>query len=153
MSRFGKFLAAALLLFGLTALAQESSEPPATPAPAPTPVPRHHPTQTDPAEKRLKRLSKRLSLTDDQKEKLRPILQDEAKQMKVVDDDASLTPQQRHKKTREIRMASRSQMDGILTDEQKKQLQSERPHGAGPHHGRHSAPAPGTTAPDSTTPQ
>jgi len=151
MPRSGKFLAAAFLLFGLTAFAQESSEPAATPTPAP--APRRRQMQGDQAEKRLRHLSKRLNLTDDQKEKLRPILQDEANQIKAVDDDTSLTPQQRHRKEKEIHVATRSQMDGILTDDQKKQLQSANPHGNGMHHGRHRQANPTTTTPDSGTPQ
>jgi Spy/CpxP family protein refolding chaperone len=148
MSRFGTLLVVAFLFVSVTAFAQESSEPPATPAPAP----RRHP-QVNRAEQRLKRLSKRLNLTDDQKEKLRPILQDEQKQLQAIDDDTSLTPQQKHRKVREIRLTSRSQMDGILTDEQKKLLPSQRtPHGGG-HHARRSQPGSGTTVPDQNSPQ
>jgi Spy/CpxP family protein refolding chaperone len=114
--------------------------------------------QADKADQRLKRLSKRLNLTDDQKEKLRPILQDEEKQMKAIDDDTSLTQQQKHRKTRDARMASRTQMENILTDEQKQKLGPAGQHGGGQHHGRHNrtttaAPNSATTSPDQTSPQ
>lgn len=147
MSKLGKFLAAAVLFLGLNALAQESSQP------APTPAPKRHQMRGDWAEQRLMRLSRRLSLTDGQKEKLRPILQDEGKQMKALDEDTALTPQQKHRKGKEIRRAARSQMDGILTDEQKQKLPSEGSHGAGPRHGRRSPMTPVTPAPEPANPQ
>ena len=73
--------------------------------------------------------------------------------MKSVDDDTSLTPQQRHRKLRDIRASSRSQMDGILTDDQKQKLQTERPQHTGAHHGRRAVQGQGTTTPDQTNPQ
>jgi hypothetical protein len=41
-------------------------------------------------------------LEDDQKEKLKPILQDQHKQMKAVRDDTSLTQDQKHEKMKQI---------------------------------------------------
>lgn len=128
MSRLAKLLVAALLFAGFNAFAQDTSQ--AAPAP---PATKHRQMRADRAEQRLKRLSKRLSLTGDQKDKLRPILQDEEQQMKSVEDDSSMTPQQKHRKTREIRMSSRAQMDSILTPEQKEKLQSGRPRSEGRH--------------------
>ena len=139
----------AFLTLGAVNFAQESNPT----APSTAPAPRHHHAPPDHADQRLKRLSKRLNLTEDQKEKIRPILQNEEKQMKSLDEDTSLTPQERHKKTREIRMSSRSQMDGILTDEQKQMMGTHGPHGNGQHHGHKNTPAQGTSAPEQSTPQ
>jgi len=129
----------ALFIASLTAVAQDSP-PPSTAQEHP----RHGQMHGDRAEQRLKRLSRKLSLTADQKEKVRPILQDEEKQLTDLDKDTSLTPQQKHRKTREIRMASRSQIDGLLTDEQKAKLPA--PHSGGRRH-QPSAPSGSTPAP------
>ena len=149
MPRSTMCLVITFLTLSLASFPQESNPTASTPAPAP----RHHQAQRDRAEQRLNRLSKRLNLTADQKEKIRPILQDEEKQMKTMDEDTSLTPQQKHKKTREIRMSSRSQMDGILTDEQKQLMRSQGPHGNGQHQGHKNIPEQGTSAPDQNTPR
>ncbi len=141
MSRVGKFLAG-VLLAGFVAFAQDSAQ--TTPAAA---SPTHNQMHGDRAEQKLKRLSKRLNLTDDQKEKIRPILQDEEKQLTNLDSDTTMTPQQKHRKTREIHMSSRSQMDAILTPEQKEKMPPTRTHAQG----RHRMP-PGTANPGSTTP-
>lgn len=152
MSRFGKYLIAALLLAGLSAFAQDSSQP--TPVPT-TPGVRSGARRGNDAQHRLKRLSKRLNLTDDQKEKIQPILQDEERQMQSVEADSSLTPQQKHHQQRQIHIASRTQMDAILTDEQKKKLAPMRTKSGQNHRMRHGGTAPGkaTTAPDQSNPQ
>src|SRR6202007_2051161 len=108
MSKFGRFVLVAIALTGCSAFAQDSSQS----APPPTPH-RARPPQ-DVAERKLKRLSRRLDLTADQQEKLRPILMDEEKQVQSIDDDPTLTPQQKHRKTRDIHMASKSKMQAIL---------------------------------------
>ena len=142
MLKFQLLLVAALLT-GLSAFAQDSSQP----APAPQQNRRHG----NSAEKRLKRMSKRLKLTDEQKEKLRPVLEEEEKQATAANADTTLSQQQKHKKMREIRLNSRSQMDAILTPEQKEQMPKMRAGGGGHHRQR---PAQ-TTAPstDSNNPQ
>jgi protein CpxP len=140
-----KMLLVAALLTGLSALAQDSSQP--------APAPKQNRMHGDSAEKRLKRMSKRLNLTDEQKEKLRPILEQEEKQATAVDSDSTLSQQQKHKKMHEIRLNSRSQMDGILTTEQKEQMPKMRAGGGGG--GRHRQHSGQTSAPstDSHPPQ
>jgi Spy/CpxP family protein refolding chaperone len=137
MLKFVNVAMATVLLVGFLAVAQDST--PSTPPP-PTKQKRTH-GQLDPADKRLRRLSKRINLTDEQKEKIRPILQDEQKQLAGLDSDTTLTPQQKHKKMREIRMSSRSRMDPILTPEQKEKMPS-RGAGAGGHHHQKPGAAP-----------
>ena len=143
MSRFVRLLAG-LLLAGCAVFAQDSAPPP----PA-TSAPQQHKKHGDAAEKRLKRASKRLNLTDEQKEKIRPIFQDEQKQMNEIEAESTLTPQQKHKKMRQIRLASRSQMDAILTPEQKEKMPPVRAHGGGRHHMKEGQPNSGTTTDDS----
>lgn len=132
MSKFVTLLVG-MALASLGALAQDSSSAPPAANPPATIRPQHQHQQGDRAEQRLKRLSKRLSLTDDQQEKMRPILQDEDKQISDLEADTTMTAQQKHKKIRDIRMASKSQMDGILTDEQKAKMPAGRTYGEGRH--------------------
>ena len=120
-----RMLLIAVLLAGFSALAQDSSQPATT-----TAGPKH--LRGDRAEHKLKRLSKRLNLTDDQKEKLKPILQDEDKQLTALESDSTLSAEQKRRKSREIRMSSKSQMDAILTPEQKEKIPGRRARGEGP---------------------
>ena len=80
----------------------------------------------DRVEGRLQRMSERLNLTDEQKEKLRPILQDEFKQLKALRADNSLSQDARRAKAREIRRSTRQQIGQILTPEQKEKMKERR---------------------------
>ena len=64
-------------------------------------------------------MSARLNLTDEQKAKVRPILEDEVKQIMALRANTSLPPADRQAKVREIRQSTRQQIDQILTPEQK----------------------------------
>lgn len=119
MSNVGKLLVAALLLTGSIALAQDSDQP----VPA-QPGVRYDQKRRDQAADRLQRMSKELNLTDDQKDKLKPILQDEAQQMKSVRTDNSLTSQQKRKKARRIHKTFEPQIQAVLTPEQREKLQN-----------------------------
>jgi Spy/CpxP family protein refolding chaperone len=68
----------------------------------------------------------RLNLTPEQKTKLQPIFQSSRQQMQAVRNDASLTPEQKQAKIREIRQNTQSQVNGILTPEQQQQWQQMR---------------------------
>lgn len=59
-----------------------------------------------------------LKLTDDQKEKVKPILQDEMDKMKALRDDTSLTRQEKRPKMKEIHDATAAKLKPILTDDQ-----------------------------------
>jgi periplasmic protein CpxP/Spy len=71
---------------------------------------------------KLQELSTELNLTDDQKTQLKPVLQDEFKQLKAVNDDTSLPPDQKKTKITEIRENAKSQMNSILSPDQQKKL-------------------------------
>ena len=73
------------------------------------------------AESRLEEMSKQLNLTDDQKAKLKPILQDEAQQLQAVHNDASLSQDQKKAKAKEIHAAFKPQVNNVLTPDQQKQ--------------------------------
>lgn len=63
-------------------------------------------------EQRLERMTTTLSLTDEQKPKVKAVLEDTAKKMKDV------APEDRQTKGREIRDEENTKMKAILTDEQ-----------------------------------
>jgi periplasmic protein CpxP/Spy len=71
---------------------------------------------------RLEWLSKELNLTDEQKAKLKPILEDEGKQMRAARGDASLSQEQKHDKMKQIHGTTDSQINDILTPDQQKKF-------------------------------
>jgi periplasmic protein CpxP/Spy len=82
---------------------------------------------------RLEWLSKELNLTDDQKAKVKPILEDEGKQMKAAREDTSLSQDQKRDKMKQIHETTNSQINDILTpDQQKKFAQLNAQHKAHP---------------------
>lgn len=142
-------LSAVLLAAPLTGFAQENTTAPASNDQATTQAPAssRHMRRMDP-NKRLEWMSKKLNLTEDQKAKLQPILQDEFQQMKAVRDDASLNRDQKHEKMMQIRQTFQPQVTAVLTPNQQQKLEQmkekrEARHGKG-------APA---AAPQSSTPQ
>jgi len=117
-----------LLLFAALAFAQN---PQGTPPPSP-------PSTAE----RLENLAQQLNLTDAQKEKIKPILEDEAKQIQGLRDDTLLTREQRFSKFKEIRENTQSQIRPLLTEEQQKKLDEirkqsrQQPAGRGPQNRR-----------------
>jgi Spy/CpxP family protein refolding chaperone len=71
---------------------------------------------------RLEWLGQQLNLTEDQKEKLKPILADEFKQMRAVGEDTSLSQDQKRDKMKQIHEAARPQVHAILTPEQQQKF-------------------------------
>ena len=77
-------------------------------------------------EQHLQMLSEKLNLTDDQKAKLKPILQDQMQQMKAVREDSSLSEDQKRAKMKSIHESLHDQINAVLTPEQQakfKQMQ------------------------------
>ena len=70
----------------------------------------------------LEWLSKQLNLTDDQKAKLKPILEDQSKQMKATREDTTLTQDQKREKMKQVHESTHSQINDILTPEQQKKF-------------------------------
>ncbi len=69
---------------------------------------------------RLQRLSTALNLTEEQKAKVKPILEDESVKIKAVAEDKALSKQQKRAKVREIHAATFEQIKPLLTPEQVK---------------------------------
>jgi len=76
----------------------------------------HHNGET--VDQHLQMLSEKLNLTDDQKAKVKPILQDQMQQMKAVHEDSSLTQEQKRAKMKSIHESLHEQINAVLTPEQ-----------------------------------
>ncbi len=76
----------------------------------------------------LQRISTELNLTDDQKAKIKPILQDEFKSLQAVHQDTSLSSDQKIAKAKEIHATAKSQIQPILTPEQQTKLATMKEH-------------------------
>jgi Spy/CpxP family protein refolding chaperone len=67
----------------------------------------------------LQKIAAELNLSDDQKAKIKPILQGEVEELRGVKNDASLSPEQKQAKSKQIHEASKSKIGEILTPKQK----------------------------------
>ena len=96
----------------------------------------HGPGQMGP-EQELGWLSDKLKLTDDQKAKIKPILEDEHKQLSALREDTSLSREDKHAKAKQIHTSAYDQINPILTEQQQatlKQLQQQRQQGMKARH-------------------
>lgn len=75
----------------------------------------------------------RLNLTEDQRAKLQPIMQQQREQVQAIRSDSSLSQQQKQEKIRALRQSTMSQMQGILTPEQQQQMQQWQQNRRGRH--------------------
>jgi periplasmic protein CpxP/Spy len=74
----------------------------------------------------IKHLSKKLNLTDDQQAKLKPIFEDQHKQMEQIHNDSSLSREDRFSKMQALRQSSDTQIKGVLNEEQQKSFDKMR---------------------------
>jgi len=70
------------------------------------------------AQAELRRIASALNLTPEQREKLRPIVNDEGEQLRAVRLDERMTPEQKRAKVLEIRESFRPKIAEVLTPEQ-----------------------------------
>lgn len=75
---------------------------------------------------RMARMAKKLNLSQDQQDKLKPIFEKQREQAKAIKNDGSLTPDQKKEKFQALRQDTMAQMNGILTPEQQQQWQQMR---------------------------
>jgi protein CpxP len=68
----------------------------------------------------IQHLSKKLKLSDDQQAKLKPILEDQNKQMEQIHNDTSLSREDRFGKMQALRQSSDTQIKSVLNEEQQK---------------------------------
>src|SRR5215469_3058080 len=82
----------------------------------------------------LQMLTEKLNLTDEQKAKIKPILQEQAQQLKAVHDDTSLSAEQRMAKKKAIHESVHDQINAVLTPEQQAKFKEMKHEGAEKHH-------------------
>ena len=128
-----------LALPGVRAQTTNTSPPP------PAPSSEHEEHHKGPRGENLKHLTEKLSLTQDQQTKIKPIIEDEKKSLDALRDDTTVAKDAKRAKFTEIRKTHREQIRALLTPEQLKKydgLKEERgPGGPG-----------GTGAPDASKP-
>lgn len=94
----------------------------------------------------LKHLTKKLKLSDDQQAKLKPILEDQHKQIDQLRSDSSLSRQDRFSKMQELRQSSDTQIKNVLNEDQQKNFDKMREEQRGRmqkwHKGDENAPPP-----------
>ncbi len=92
-------------------------------------------------EDQLARMTKQLKLTDEQQEKIKPILEEQHQKMMDMRQDTSMSREDRFAKFREVRQESLEKIKPILTSEQQKkweeiqQKRRERRRGPMPNQG------------------
>ena len=70
----------------------------------------------------VKRMTKQLSLNDDQQQKLKPILEDQRKQMQQLRNDSSLSQDEKFSKMRDLHEKASSEIKALLTQDQQKKF-------------------------------
>ncbi len=75
------------------------------------------------ADQRLQGMTKQLNLSDAQQQQIKPILENESKQMQAVREDSSVAPEDRRSKMMQIRQDTSSQIKPILNADQQKQFE------------------------------
>jgi periplasmic protein CpxP/Spy len=80
------------------------------------------------ADQHLQMLSEKLNLTDDQKAKVKPILQDQMQQMKAVREDSSLSEEQKRAKMKSVHESMHDQINAVLTPEQQEKFKQMQDH-------------------------
>jgi Spy/CpxP family protein refolding chaperone len=85
------------------------------------------------ADEHLQMLSEKLNLTDDQKAKIKPIIEEHLQERQAIMKDQSLSPEQRHSKMQASMDSAHSKIEALLNDDQKKQFAQmmEEMHGQG----------------------
>ena len=77
-------------------------------------------------DEQLERLTKKLKLSDDQQAKLKPILEDQNKQMEQIHNDSSLSREDRFSKMQALRQGSDTQIKTVLNEGQQKSFDKMR---------------------------
>jgi hypothetical protein len=74
-------------------------------------------------EQQLARMTRQLHLTKEQQSKIKPLLEDQDRQMMAVRQDTTMSREDRFAKFRDIREQTSEKIHPILTSDQQKQLQ------------------------------
>ena len=88
------------------------------------------------ADQQLAHLTQALSLTSDQQAKIKPILEDQTKQMEALHQDTSMSRQDHFTKMQEIQKTTHTQIREVLNSDQQQKFDSlMKNRMGGPHHG------------------
>jgi hypothetical protein len=123
-------LITAMTLGTLVALTATSRAEDAQDTPKSADQPAAHQRQRRNAQSQFEHMAAQLKLSDDQKTKLQPIVQEEAKKLKELREDTTLDAKQRRAKVREVRDGYTAKIKPILTSdqfEQYKKLRTQSP--------------------------
>jgi protein CpxP len=101
-----------VLLGGAAAMSAHAQSPSQTQAPGAAPAPQHSPTEV------VEMLGKRLSLSDEQKSQILPIITERQQKIQAIRNDASLQPHQRMSQVQSIMKDSDAKINALLTPEQ-----------------------------------
>ena len=117
-------LAGTMIAAGLPALAQTATDSQGTTSNA-TPQQEgkhwgHH------GKNRFEHMAKKLNLSQDQQNQLKPILETQRQQAQTIKNDTSLTSEQKKEKFQALRQDTMAKMNNILTPEQQQQWQQMR---------------------------
>ncbi len=139
----GALVAGNLLAWNPALRAADTNTPPATPAAGVPAAGQRPPGMRGPT---LDQLAQQLNLTDDQKAKVKPILEARDKKRGELRSDTSLSSEDRRTKLQSAREEAAAQMKAVLTPEQfdkwqKIEQRGRRP-GGPPPGGNANAPAP-----------
>jgi Spy/CpxP family protein refolding chaperone len=137
MSRIRSLAIGTMLIFALSAVAQQTTASPGSHSGVPT------------VEDHLKVLTAKLDLTDDQQAKIKPILQELHDGTQKLVQDESMSREERLAKVRPLRYQADKKLREVLNDDQKKKLDQ---YEAGPHPEMHGNLS-GATPPPSQPPQ
>jgi periplasmic protein CpxP/Spy len=91
---------------------------------------------------RLESMSKALNLTPEQKEKIRPLLEEQDKQMSELRSNTSLTPEQKRDKGMAMHKEIHDKIVAILTPEQKEKLKQRMDQMRQQHEAHQNEPSP-----------
>jgi protein CpxP len=82
--------------------------------------------QMESVDDQIQSLNKKLKLSDDQQAKLKPILEDQRKQMEAMHNDSSLSREDRFSKMQDLRQSSDTQIKSVLNEDQQKNFDKMR---------------------------
>jgi len=106
-------LATALACCGTALYAQQDNMSQGAPAAHRMPTP----------DQRLQHMTKTLSLTDDQQQKIKPLLESESQQIQSLRQDTTMSKQDRMAKVQQIRQSTDTQINGVLNKDQQQKWQ------------------------------
>ena len=110
------------------------AQSPSSPAPGQAQGAQPQPPQPMTMDERMARLTQALNLTAEQQQKIRPVLEQAQQQMQALAADNATPMADRQVKAQAIRENVRSQIDAVLTPEQKQHAEAmsqQRPGGQG----------------------